>query len=77
MASAKNKNTTASKVLALVLARLDIMDDGQCAVASEHKKAMRLYLDTWVVHPLELLRRYEAGEISASDLMDLMGGSLS
>ncbi len=33
-----------------------------CAIAEEHQAAMRLYLNTWVLGPLELIARADDGD---------------
>lgn len=39
-----------------------------CGVAEEHKKAMRLYLETWGAARLERVLSWDDGEIRSTDL---------
>ncbi len=58
------KNKILRRILETCEQRLD-MENKNCAVEQEHKEAMKLYLDTWVVPQLKAVRKCLAGEASA------------
>ncbi len=56
------KPRTNQKVIRALEYALEQANMKNCAVAPEHKEAMRLYLRTWVAGPIEDALQYLRGE---------------
>jgi hypothetical protein len=54
------------RTLATIKAALQAAELRNCAVADEHKSAMKLYLDTWVVRRLQTAIREIEGKETPS-----------
>jgi hypothetical protein len=72
----KRTPDTILRILAVTEQRLQSLidpSDGRCGIATEHKEAVRGFVDTWVLYNLQTIRQWAQGDIGARDIERLRG----